>query len=379
MTLLRQEPCVTAPRPEILLSDDHKRILRALRGQDGRSRIALAAELNINSGVVTRLSKELLAFGLIHEAAPQSSGRGRPSLPLHLKGDGAYAIGAAIQPGWVDVAVVDLDGALVGQGRFDFPEGDPRQFAEALEAQVGQLTIRLRRSRFLGYGVSVPGFAVAGGSCRHTVERLKSWRDLDLSRALGGALGAPVWIENDANAVAMAEYYAMPALSDTGMLVLYMGYGVGAGCIANGRLFTGDFFNAGEIGVLYPLGKPRPSAIDLVETLAAQGLAATLADIDAEPERFAAQVEAWTRRAADQLKTAVLSGIAWFDPARIVIAGALPGPVLGAVSDQLARQDWAERLGPRPKPVFSASHLGGAAAAMGAAMLPIHAAISPAS
>lgn len=369
---------MTEPTPEILLSDDHKRILRALRGQDGRSRIALAAELDINSGVVTRLSKELLAFGLIHEAAPQSSGRGRPSLPLHLKGDGAYAIGAAIQPGWVDVAVVDLDGALVGQGRFDFPEGDPRQFAAALEAQVQQLAINLRRSRFLGYGVSVPGFAVAGAGRRHTVERLRSWRDLDLSLALSGPLGAPVWIENDANAVAMAEYYAAPASSDSGMLVLYMGYGVGGGCIANGRLFTGDFFNAGEIGVLYPLGAPRPSAIDLVETLAAQGLVTTLADLEAEPEKFGTEVGAWTQRAADQLRMAVLSGVAWFDPARIVIAGALPGPVLDSVSDHLARQDWAERLGPRPMPLFSASRLGGSAAAIGAAMLPIHATISPA-
>lgn len=369
---------MTAPLPELLLSDDHKRILRALRGRDGRSRITLSTELNINNGVVTRLCKELLAFGLIHEASPQSSGRGRPTLPLHIKSDGAYAIGAAIQPGWVDVAVVDLDGAPVAQGQFDFPDGAPRQFAAALEAEVERLAVKLRRSRFLGYGVSVPGFAVDGAARRHTVERLKSWRDLNLSLALGEALGAPVWIENDANAVAMAEYYAAPEPSDTGMLVLYMGYGVGGGCIIGGRLFTGDFFNAGEIGILYPLDEPRPSAIDLIDTLAAQGFATTLADLEAGLEDHETAITDWVRRAADQLQSAVLSGIAWFDPARIVIAGALPERVLRSVRDHLSDHDWTRRLGDRPRPVFIASQLGGSAAAIGAGMLPIHATVSPA-
>ena len=368
---------MAAPTPELLLSDDHKRILQALREHNGRSRISLSSDLQINNGVVTRLCKELLAFGLVHEALPQSSGRGRPSLPLHLKGDGAYAIGAAIHPGWVDVAVVDLDGATMGQGRFNFSDGDPRQFAAALEAQVQDLAIKLRRSRFLGYGISVPGFAVAGGARRHTVERLKSWRDMDLSQALGDVLGAPVWIENDANAVAMAEYYAARQPSDSGMLVLYLGYGVGGGCIVGGRLFAGDFSNAGEIGILYPLEQPRPSAIDLIETLAAQGIYTSLIELETGLDGCEMAVADWTQRAADQLKTAVLSGIAWFDPGRIVIAGTLPERVLGAVRDHLANHKWSERLGDRPMPAFSASRLCGSAAAIGAGMLPIHATISP--
>lgn len=368
-----------APAPELHLSNDHKRLLRALRGHGGQSRIALSAELDINNGVVTRLCKELLAFGLVREALPQSSGRGRPSLPLHLKSDGAYAIGAAIHPGWVDVAIVDLEGASIGQARFDFADGDPSVFASALEAQVERLAIKLRRSRFLGYGISVPGFAVDGVGRRHTVERLKSWRGMDLSQALGDALGAPVWIENDANAVAMAEHYAAPQPSDAGMLVIYMGYGVGGGCMVGGRLFAGDFFNAGEIGILYPLGQPRPSAIDLIDTLASQGIATTLAELEAGAKGYEIAIADWVCRAAGQLQSAVLSGIAWFDPARIVIAGALPEHVLRAVRDHLAAHDWEDRLGDRPRAIFAASRLGGAAAAIGAGMLPIHATISPAS
>lgn len=368
------------PRPEIQLAEDHKRLLRLLRGDAPRSRIELSRLLDINNGVVTRLSRELISLGLVREAEAQAGARGRPSLPLHLRPDGAYAVGAATHPGWIDVCIVDFAGEPLAQKSLRWDEGEPESFAEMLAREVDAIIapLRLRHSRCLGFGVSIPGFALGPQARRHTVERMRSWRDRDLSRVLGEALGGPTWIENDANAAAIAEYYDLGGAKGSSMLALFLGHGVGGGCIAQGRLFTGEFGNAGEIGIFYPLDQPRPSAVDLVEALQAAGdEMVDLFNLASRLDRHAEIVDAWIDRAARQLELAVLSGIGWFDPATIVLSGSLPARVLAPLAEKLNSVAWAEKLGARTVPAIRASRLQGRAAAIGAAFLPIHHMIAP--
>jgi predicted NBD/HSP70 family sugar kinase len=368
------------PRPEIQLAEDQKRLLQLLRVDASRSRIELSRMLGINNGVVTRFSRELISLGLVLEAEAQVPARGRPSLPLHLRPDGAYAIGAATHPGWVDICVVDFTGQPIAQRSCAWDEGEPERFAELLAGEVAAITadLKLRHSRFLGFGVSVPGYSLGAVAQRHTVERMRSWRAQDLSALLGEALGGPVWIENDANAAAIAEYYRAEAPTESSMLVLYLGHGVGGGCVSGGQLFLGESANAGEIGILYPLDQPRPSAVDLIASLKAGGAGAVdLFGLSDSLEPYAAEVETWVSRAAGQLEIAVLSGIAWFDPGAIVVSGTLPDRVLEALAEKLRAVPWQDRLGARAIPAIRASRLQGSAAAIGAAFLPIHHMIAP--
>ena len=363
------------PHPEIQLADEQKRLIQLLREQAPRSRIEISRLLNINNGVVTRLSRELISLGLVAEAEAQATPRGRPTLPLSLRADGAYAIGAATHPGWVDICVLDFSGTPLAQRSCRWDEGEPAHFAGMLAREVDAITapLRLRHSRFLGYGVSVPGFALGWQAIRHTVERLQSWRDVDLSDLLSKRLGGPVWIDNDANAAAIAEFYDVGSASGASMLTLFLGHGVGGGCIAGGQLFSGEHGNAGEIGVLYPLDQPRPSAVDLIRLLQAEedepiDLFNLASCIDRHPQT----VDAWIDRAAQQLEIAILSGIGWFDPATVVLSGTLPSRVLDPLAAKLNLVDWVKKLGRLATPAIRASRLQGQAGAIGAAFLPIH-------
>ena len=77
------------------------------------------------------------------------------------------------------------------------------------------------------------------------------WQDLPLGQLLSERTGLPVYVANDSQAAALAEY----AFGDHGprvanQVVIKVGKGVGAGIILGGRLYQGDGFGAGEIGHL---------------------------------------------------------------------------------------------------------------------------------
>ncbi|MBU1345429.1 MAG: ROK family protein [Alphaproteobacteria bacterium] len=356
------------------LTDDQKRVLRTLRTEGPRSRIELSRRLDLNGTAVTRACQTLITGGFILETEALRAARGRPSLPLEVRPGNVCAIGAALQPGTVDVALVDLIGRPIAKGGFDFADEDPSRFAAALAEEATRLieASNLEPSSFLGYGVSVPGYVGLEEGRRHTVERLKSWRGLNLPVTLGRSLGARVWVENDANAAALAESYAAGRAGGD-MLVFYLGHGVGGAAIVDGNLFRGAFGNAGEIGLLYPLDKSRPSAVDLLRRLEQSGAGpvtvADLADLMASRPDFFAE---WALQAADQLEAAALSGVAWLDPASIVLSGVLPRPLLATMRDRLDVGVWRSRLDGRRQPVVSISDLGGFAGAIGAGLLPVH-------
>jgi len=77
---------------------------------------------------------------------------------------------------------------------------------------------------------------------------LPGWQRAPVVESLSAALGRPVFLENDANAAALAEWRfgAGRGLSD--VVYLTMSTGIGGGIILGGRLHRGVGASAGEVG-----------------------------------------------------------------------------------------------------------------------------------
>lgn len=101
---------------------------------------------------------------------------------------------------------------------------------------------------------------------------LESWREVDLQQAFADNLPWPTWVENNANASAIGELYSGEWNDYSDLTFIDLGYGIGAGVISGHKLLRGGFFNAGEVGMAFPSGTPRPSYKDLVATLEHEGL-----------------------------------------------------------------------------------------------------------
>ncbi|MBQ4560644.1 MAG: ROK family protein [Tyzzerella sp.] len=77
---------------------------------------------------------------------------------------------------------------------------------------------------------------------------LPGWDDVHIVEYLKNKYGAEVYLENDANACAIAEWKFGAGKGCKNMAFLTFGTGMGAGLILNGQLYSGTNGNAGEIG-----------------------------------------------------------------------------------------------------------------------------------
>lgn len=360
-----------------LLSDQQKRILWQLRIKGPASRADLAVQLSIHAGPLTRLSRELITLGLIEERDQIVAERGRPSIPLALDGRGGYAAGATVHPGWFEIVLVDFAGTVIARDTAPFSSADPRRFAEAIDARLRSIAVErsLMQARFLGLGLAVPGPTAKGSAKRRrTVDWLRGWQDVDLPDFFTDFLGIPVFVENEATCAGLAEFYDSQLIRscDTA-IVFFLGHGVGAGVISSRNVFRGENGNAGEIGGLFPLDRPRPSAIDLLKTLQDAGvIIETLNEIDLFLGSHAETIATWVDRAGDQLWLAINTGVGWIDPGAIILSGGLPLSILQALGAKItggrALLDY-----PLQRPIrFHVSGLGSWAAAIGGALIPIH-------
>jgi predicted NBD/HSP70 family sugar kinase len=361
-----------------LLSEE-KRLLWHLRTKGAMPRTELALSMQVSNSALTKLSHNLISLGLVEEReAAEAPARGRPTVPIGISAGGGFAAGATVHKGVLEIALVDFSGGVIALASEQVGAPDPFEFAAILEQRLAGLCMRHRLlgMRFLGIGVGVPGPSMTRAGDRwHTVKELPGWRDVPLDRLLDGALETTVLLENDAKAAALAEYYLNGAAGRAStVVVILLGYGIGAGVIEDGRLVKGEFGGAGEIGRLYPGDLPRPSTLDLLSVLREAGCPIeSVAHFDELTAGYGAVIDAWLDRAAGQLEGLVNGAIAWFDPDEIVFSSPLPAWVIERLAGRLNALPlrWPDH---RQRGRVRVSPLGGSAIALGAALLPIHAA-----
>ena len=77
---------------------------------------------------------------------------------------------------------------------------------------------------------------------------LPTWINVPVTDILSERFGVPVFLQNDANACALAEWKLGAGRGTKNMIFLTFGTGFGAGLILDGRLYVGASDMAGEVG-----------------------------------------------------------------------------------------------------------------------------------
>jgi glucokinase len=120
---------------------------------------------------------------------------------------------------------------------------------EVLEVIYG-LVDRLIRPDVQGIGVGVPSVIDLKEGVIYDVQNIPSWKKVPLKALLEKRYRIPAYINNDANCFAVAEKYYGKGKPYEHLVGLIVGTGLGAGVIANGRLYSGANCGAGEFGMI---------------------------------------------------------------------------------------------------------------------------------
>jgi predicted NBD/HSP70 family sugar kinase len=212
------------------------------------SRASLARLLSVSPALVTQVTKQLIADGLLVELDHSPSQGGRPARLLGLVADAGRVIGVKVVAEHITVVEVGIDGTVVRSATEPFDAASATAIptlATLLRAFIAGGSDR----PLLGVGVGVPG-DVDDQSLGNVDSTQLGWSHVPLGDVLRRELSLPVLVENNVNALAMAELLHGQARGHDDVLVVTIGTGVGAGIIAEGAVLRGHGGGAGEIGHL---------------------------------------------------------------------------------------------------------------------------------
>ncbi|MCB0974343.1 MAG: ROK family protein [Actinobacteria bacterium] len=244
-------------------------------------------------------------------------------------------------------------------------------------------------------GVGIAGMVDRDGCIVHSPNL--AWMDgVDVASRLNEAIGAPVSVENDANAAAFAEWKLGAGVGETDFAMVSIGTGIGGGIIVGNRLLTGANGFAGEIGHIPviadgpacacggrghweaiaagpALGQLVEAATERGELRASQrvlGRRPTATDLELLVREQLAEVRGTIDRFADAVARGLETLVAILDPAVLILGGGVMdiGPVLlDAIGSNLEAR--VEGGSARQMPDLRLAQIGSDAAAVGAALL----------
>ena len=227
-------------------------ILRLVWEHPGISRSAVAGKIGITKSTVSQLVAELEAERWLSSGAGGAGhAPGRPSIPLSLNADQLVLIGVEFGLESINAVAVDPFGCVLAQskvtGRHDRVEVALEQLAKALN--ILRSSAALCGRTLLGMGVGVPGPVDVGrGLLLHAPNQ--GWKNVPIRQMILAQIPdiPRVFVDNDANLAAFAEYMFGVNKHSADLLYLYLNDGIGGGLILEHGLYRGRLGFAGEVG-----------------------------------------------------------------------------------------------------------------------------------
>lgn len=225
-------------------------ILEVFRTHKTLSRANLAYVTGLNPSTVSNIISELIEENLIRETDLTQSGPGRPGRLLELNPDGGCAVGIEINVDYIEIIVTDFAAnVLWRQKMVSIPEiGQDAIMTEVSRlAEKASIFIQTRKSRLLGVGIGVPGLVDVTSGLLRLATNLH-WENVPVRDLLARQFNCPIYVENEANAAALGEYYFGATRNIKDFIYLSAGVGLGSGIVIGGKIFRGMSGYAGEAG-----------------------------------------------------------------------------------------------------------------------------------
>lgn len=212
------------------------------------SRVEIARQTKLGKSTVTGIISQLLAEGLVREVGSAESSGGRRAVLLALNADARYVLAVKVGPERVTAALADLN-AVIRKRAVELTRQKPEEIISFIESAVRRVVAEtgVEWTRILGLGVVLPGI-VDPNTGTSVSSYFLDWADMPLRSLLEERLGIHVFLDNDANAMTLAEQWFGSGRGFRNLIGVTLGIGIGSGVIIDGRLYRGATAGAGEVG-----------------------------------------------------------------------------------------------------------------------------------
>ena len=222
-------------------------VLRTIFTDGPISRADLSRITRLTPPTISDVVAGLIQDGLVEEMGLAPSSGGRRAILLRVIDDSRQLIGIDLSRRDFRGALSNLRGSIQQRVSLSLNGADGETALNMVYDLVDSL-IDSSTKPILGIGIGAPGLIdAARGVLQQSVNL--DWRHIPLRNLLQQRYGFPVYLANDSQASALAAYAAENrGGSELPLVVINIGWGVGAGIILNGQLLHGSPVGAGEIG-----------------------------------------------------------------------------------------------------------------------------------
>lgn len=212
------------------------------------SRGDIIKETGLKKATVANLVNELIDENLILESGEEASTGGRRSKKLKFNEKAGFALGVDIGVNYIYGVVVNLRGEIIFEDTHTIHSAAFESYFERIISLIHLLISNVPQCPYhiVGLGMAIPGIIDTSGNVLDAPNLY--WKNIELKRMLEDKFPFPIYISNEANAGAYAEFTFTQNKEANNLLYLSIGIGLGVGIIINGKIYQGNNGYSGENG-----------------------------------------------------------------------------------------------------------------------------------
>ncbi len=240
-------------RSEFFDEPNEYRVLRLVRDSHVISRTEISQRCRLSKPTVSEIVSRFLKEGFLETAGESSSTQhgGRKRVLLRFNPSAGFVIGVDVRMTECIVAVTDLNARIIARKSFQYVSGSSPgtvlvQAFDIIDSLLATNASFL--SKNVGIGIGLPGLIDRSTGIIQVADTLAGWKGTNIRERFRERFGLPVYVENDVKARALGEFLFGVGKHVRDQIFLWIGDGIGAGIIIDGRLHHGITESAGEIG-----------------------------------------------------------------------------------------------------------------------------------
>lgn len=223
-------------------------IVKILQQSEICSRADIAKEMGLTQASITKIVAVLIEKGIVSEVGSIKGNGNRRSIGLKLNAERNQVIGVKFARHMFAVGVFDISGKIYTQQETEYSiDQDERVVLADMKDQIHDMLKKYKN--IVAIGLALPGPYLRDEGRIAMITRMPVWHNINFKKEFKNEFNKPLFIEQDANAGALAEWWFGDHDKPLHTLAyLLNGEGLGSGIVENGNLLLGMQGTASELG-----------------------------------------------------------------------------------------------------------------------------------